>query len=596
MINYVKKYKILYCTILILIILGYLIIQIILSHTLLTKHIYNDLTTKTQLFQHSYQYTTPKQAINENYLKLDKTNERNSFQTVTLVNAKSPELYNVQGKRIPLLQGTFLTTDKSNIDYTNSLMHNNYAFSPLYLKSMLNINTRSLLTKSSYYNSYNEQLLAKSYPLSMLIPKNQKDIYSKHVSNKLTELMALTEPWVGRDKGDLKDITNMQGYIDFTNRSQASGFYVDYPKNVKPDLAEYIHLKRKSIDYTRSKSQFWQQNQQISHSISNNYHYHSNDNYGQTYENSLNDATNKIIGTDDQPKYLKKYRIWSDNYGISKTNKYLLRNEQVFHQECGHGEVTYQQLLNYYTKHGSTLPTVNNQTLENYNAENVLNVAYNVYVHQVALNRYFNPIQKYHISKLDFKMPVSSLVKPNWYMGSQYLFDSYALEPTKSLKDKCLIGTWFNAYVNADNVKAIDNKPIVETKLDGKLYNTNLESYHDKIHSYDSYRIAFLDTKAPIKQDDKGIKYAPIKLGCNYAMPLNKTIQKLSKPHYIIKSYLVDNADDTDTDSAEEGAMYTYSYKRVIDPKWRKQADYYNNQTCYIPLSSLKQIAGKPVK
>ena len=157
-----------------------------------------------------------------------------------------------------------------------------------------------------------------------------------------------------------------------------------------------------------------------------------------------------------------------------------------------------------------------------------------------------------------------------------------------------MIGTWFNAYVNADNVKAIDNKPIVETKLDGKLYNTNLESYHDKIHSYDSYRIAFLDTKAPIKQDDKGIKYVPIKLGCNYAMPLNKTIQELSKPHYIIKSYLVDNADDTD--SAEDSAMYTYSYKRVIDPKWLRKADYYNNQTCHIPLSSLKQIAGKPVK
>lgn len=95
MINYVKQHKILYCSILILIILGYLIIQIILSHTLLTKHIYSDLTTKTQLFKHSYQYTTPKQAVNENYLKLDKANSRNSFQTVTLVNAKSPELYNV---------------------------------------------------------------------------------------------------------------------------------------------------------------------------------------------------------------------------------------------------------------------------------------------------------------------------------------------------------------------------------------------------------------------------------------------------------------------------------------------------------------------
>lgn len=75
------------------------------------------------------------------------------------------------------------------------------------------------------------------------------------------------------------------------------------------------------------------------------------------------------------------------------------------------------------------------------------------------------------------------------------------------------------------------------------------------------------------------IKYQPATL-----QPLNKTIQKFSYAHY--KLNVESSLEDSDT-------CY---YKRSIDPNWRKQADYYNNQTCYIPLSSLKQIAGKPVK
>ena len=547
-----------------------------------TREAYYELTHKQSAVQKTYNYANINKAINENYLKINTKSvihPRSSFQTLTLVNNRPLKIYNFKCQQIDLSQPSFLTRDKSKIDYTNSLMSNYYAFSPTYLKDVIRPD-RSEPTKS-----YRQVLL---HPINKNTQTNKRILDAKHQNLKIFNLKddgAALDYWTDEGMhfetgiGELTSKYNWHGQV----------FYQNYARNsVKYDRAKFIYVPLLTSDHSINKSHFWQKNSLFSNSIVNNYHYHSNDNYGHDYNKVFSNA--KYIGlfyddyrNDYRKVPLPKTKTWSDKYGISKTNKYIKANEQVFHQECGQKVVTYQQIFNYFAKHNNILPTVNNQILENYNAENILDVAYNVYIHQLVLNRHFNYYQRQKLSKMDFQMPARPLIKPNWYMGSQFLFDSYALEPTKSLDDKCLIGTWFNVYVNADNVKAIDGKPIVETKENGQLYNANLKPYHDAIHFYNSYHIAFLDLKSPIKKDKNGIKYVPIKLGCNYAMPLNKTIQTFSYDHYKLELQGVD--DD------EEMSYYT----RSIDSDWRKKADYYNNQTCYIPLSSLKQIAGKHV-
>lgn len=538
-----------------------------------TREAYYELTHKQSAVKKTYNYANINKAINENYLKINTKaaiHPRSSFQTLTLVNNRPLKIYNFKYHQIDLSQPSFLTRDKSKIDYTNSLMSNYYAFNPTYLKDMMRPD-RSEPTKN-----YRQVWL---HPNTKNTQTNKRILDTKRQKLQLFNLKddgAFLDYWA--DEG----MHFETGIGKLTNKYNWHGqvFYQNYARNsVKYDRAKFIYVPLLTSDHSINKSHFWQENS--INSIVDNYHYHSNDNYGHDYNKVFSNA--KYLEVFETTGPYPKTKTWPDKYGISKTSKYIKANERIFHQECGNNAVTYNQLFNYYQQHGSILPTVNNQILENYNSENTLDVAYNIYVHQLMLNRHFNILQKAHLAKINYKMPARPLVKSNWYMGSQFLFDSYALEPTKSMNDKCLIGTWFNVYVNADNVKAIDGKPIVETKAKGKLYDANLKPYDYYMYTYDKYRIAFLDTKHSIKQDKNGIKYVPIKLGCNYAMPLNKDIQDFSYDHYEVLPQ---------TTSAEGDDSY---YIRTIDSSWRKQANYYNNKTCYIPLSSLKQIAGKPV-
>ena len=554
---------------------AFFVVHTILNLLPSTRNAYHELIKNQSTIRKLYNYTDINHAINESYLKIDhvKNHPRSSFQTLTLVDGYPIKIYNAKYQEISTSDPTFLTRDKSKIDYANSLMNNHYNFSPNYLKDMLRYDSLEPVIK---YQPATLQPLNKDVRTEKrLSAKIYKNLQFFYLSNEgLVESDSNQKFYVFHDDemGDSNDPYDWKDHV----------FYRNYPRSfIKYDYARYIWPPVFLADYSVNKSNFWQQYPMISNSIAANFHYHSNDHYGHDFNKTISNS-DYITGFEDGSPY-PKTKTWPDKYGVSKTNKYIKANEQVFHQECGKDTVTYQQLINYYQQHGSTLPTVNNHALENYNAENLLDVAYNIYIRQLMLNRNFNLWQKAHLAKINYKMSARPLVKSNWYMGSQFLFDSYALEPTKSMNDKCLIGTWFNVYVNADNVKAIDGKPIVETKVNGQLYNSHFKPYHDKLHSYEKYHIAFLDTTLSIKQDKNGVKYVPIKLGCNYAMPLNKTIQKFSYDHY--KLNVESSLEDSDT-------CY---YRRVIDPKWRRKADYYNNQTCYIPLSSLKQIAGKPV-
>lgn len=446
------------------------------------------------------------------YTFTSNNNLRHAFNSITLVNTNNPQLYDVMGKPISANSKSFLTYDKSKINYVNALVGNNYRNMPnLFINANL---------------------------------PGHDNFLSGHVLDQLDMEKALRNRSIIR-----KDAENEYFY----NREVRL-----LKKSALLNLGENCTFIDKYPNY------FWAKRDIDRSTILKNYHYHSTDNHGVSCQVSNVDYDTGKVSSDD--------------LGISDTNKYIPDQETAFHQEVGKKAVTYQEILNYFHKNNNIIPSVNNTVLESYNNKLSKDVAYNIYVHQLLVNKDFNQNEKNYIARHDYSLHPQPLFKPNWYMGSQFLWDSYALEPVKSLSNKCLVGTWFNVYVNGDNVKAIDGKPVLETKTNGQLYNTNLQMLNNKLYSYNKYRLAFVDQTSPIKTDNQGNKYVPIKLGCNYAMALNETLKKACYGKY----KLID-VPDADSDV-------------VKDDKYEKHLNKLSQQTCYIPLSSLKQIAGKPVK
>lgn len=424
-----------------------------------------------------------------------------------------------------------------------------------YQTKAISLSSSSFLTRNPENINYDNAFSGKSYQIPDKIFNNQ-NLISCNVYDNLQAY---------KDYNDLKNqqVSEKITHID-------PGIFKIYDQRLYKlrklhEIKSYTNLNydKNHIISDKNSQRFWFKHQDISNSIAKNY----------SYPYHVLDKQQTISY---QPVH---------NVSPFATNKYIPENETVFHQECGNEAVTYHELFNYFAKYHNIVPSVNNTKLVQYNRTVARQTFYNMHLHQVMSNKDFNLKERIYTSQQNYAIPPQPLVKSNWYMGSQFLFDSYVLRPVKSLSNKCLVGTYFGVYVNGDNVKAIDGKPILETKVGGQLYDSNLNPYSDPLHSYEAYVLAFLDTKASIKTDASGRQYVPIKLGCNSAMPLSKSLSKYIQPRY---KYI------TPPDDGEEHDEQDYHYK--LDKQHEKVVKKLSQQTCYIPLSNIKQIAGKPVK